>query len=97
MDIAIASLMLFAIMPIYGVGFHASLIMLIPLVGADCLDRGGTRDLDISAERKVPRHPICPAICDTDIDVSHAGHLSSQLSSCALAMGAQAQPSERHH
>ena len=32
MDIAIASIMLFAIMPIYGVGFHVSLIMLLPLV-----------------------------------------------------------------
>jgi lipopolysaccharide transport system permease protein len=31
-DIAIASLMLFGIMPIYGVAFHASLIMLVPLV-----------------------------------------------------------------
>jgi lipopolysaccharide transport system permease protein len=31
-DIAIASIMLFGIMPIYGVGFHASLIMLLPLV-----------------------------------------------------------------
>lgn len=31
-DIAIASIMLFGIMPIYGVGFHASLIMLVPLV-----------------------------------------------------------------
>jgi lipopolysaccharide transport system permease protein len=31
-DIAIASLMLFAIMPIYGVAFHESLIMLVPLV-----------------------------------------------------------------
>ena len=31
-DIAIASIILFAIMPIYGVGFHASLIMLAPLV-----------------------------------------------------------------
>jgi lipopolysaccharide transport system permease protein len=31
-DIAIASLMLFVIMPIYGVGFHASLILFIPLV-----------------------------------------------------------------
>jgi lipopolysaccharide transport system permease protein len=36
-DIAIASLMLFAIMPIYGVGFHASLIMLIPLTGLTAL------------------------------------------------------------
>src|ERR1700689_562281 len=31
-DIAIASLVLFAIMPIYGVGFHASLLMLVPRV-----------------------------------------------------------------
>jgi lipopolysaccharide transport system permease protein len=31
-DIAIASMMLFAIMPIYGVAFHASLIMLVPLI-----------------------------------------------------------------
>ncbi len=31
-DIAIAALMLFAIMPFYGVGFHASLLMLVPLV-----------------------------------------------------------------
>jgi homopolymeric O-antigen transport system permease protein len=31
-DIAIASIMLFGIMPIYGVGFHASLIMLVPLI-----------------------------------------------------------------
>jgi lipopolysaccharide transport system permease protein len=31
-DIAIASLLLFVIMPIYGVGFHASLILFIPLV-----------------------------------------------------------------
>ena len=30
-DLAIASLMLFVIMPIYGVGFHASLIMFFPL------------------------------------------------------------------
>jgi lipopolysaccharide transport system permease protein len=30
-DLAIASLMLFALMPFYGVGFHPSLIMLIPL------------------------------------------------------------------
>jgi lipopolysaccharide transport system permease protein len=36
-DIAIASLMLFAIMPIYGVAFHASLIMLIPLTGLTAL------------------------------------------------------------
>jgi lipopolysaccharide transport system permease protein len=31
-DIAIASMLLFGIMPIYGVGFHLSLIMLVPLV-----------------------------------------------------------------
>lgn len=31
-DIAIASLMLFVIMPIYGVGFHPSLILFVPLV-----------------------------------------------------------------
>jgi lipopolysaccharide transport system permease protein len=31
-DLAIASLMLFVIMPIYGVGFHPSLILFIPLV-----------------------------------------------------------------
>jgi lipopolysaccharide transport system permease protein len=31
-DVAIASIMLFAIMPIYGVGFHVSLLMLLPLV-----------------------------------------------------------------
>jgi lipopolysaccharide transport system permease protein len=36
-DIAIASLMLFAIMPVYGVAFHASLIMLIPLVALTAL------------------------------------------------------------
>jgi lipopolysaccharide transport system permease protein len=36
-DIAIASMMLLAIMPIYGVGFHASLIMLIPLIGLTAL------------------------------------------------------------
>ena len=36
-DIAIASMMLFAIMPIYGVGFHASLIMLIPLIALTAL------------------------------------------------------------
>lgn len=37
LDIAIASLMLFAIMPIYGVGFHASLIMLVPLTALAAL------------------------------------------------------------
>jgi lipopolysaccharide transport system permease protein len=31
-DVAVASLILFAIMPIYGIGFHISLIMLIPLI-----------------------------------------------------------------
>jgi lipopolysaccharide transport system permease protein len=31
-DLAIASLMLFVIMPIYGVGLHASLVMFLPLV-----------------------------------------------------------------
>ena len=31
-DIAIASLILFVLMPIYGVGFHASLILFVPLV-----------------------------------------------------------------
>jgi lipopolysaccharide transport system permease protein len=31
-DIAIASIMLFVIMPVYGVGFHASLLMFVPLV-----------------------------------------------------------------
>jgi lipopolysaccharide transport system permease protein len=31
-DIAIASTMLLAIMPIYGVGFHTSLLMLVPLI-----------------------------------------------------------------
>jgi lipopolysaccharide transport system permease protein len=31
-DLAIASLMLFIIMPIYGIGFHPSLILFIPLV-----------------------------------------------------------------
>ena len=36
-DIAIASMMLFAIMPIYGVEFHASLIMLVPLVALTAL------------------------------------------------------------
>ena len=36
-DIAIASMMLFAIMPIYGVDFHASLIMLVPLVALTAL------------------------------------------------------------
>ena len=36
-DIAIASTMLLAIMPIYGVGFHASLLMLVPLVGLTAL------------------------------------------------------------
>jgi len=36
-DIAIASLMLFAIMPFYGVRFHASLIMLIPLTALTAL------------------------------------------------------------
>jgi lipopolysaccharide transport system permease protein len=36
-DIAIASMMLFAIMPIYGVGFHASLLMLIPLIAMTAL------------------------------------------------------------
>jgi lipopolysaccharide transport system permease protein len=36
-DIAIASMMLFAIMPIYGVGFHLSLIMLIPLTALAAL------------------------------------------------------------
>jgi lipopolysaccharide transport system permease protein len=30
-DLAVASLMLFVIMPLYGVGFHPSLIMLVPL------------------------------------------------------------------
>lgn len=39
-DIAIASLMLFAIMPFYGVGFHASLVMLIPLVALTALAAG---------------------------------------------------------
>ena len=36
-DIGIASLMLFVIMPIYGVGFHASLILFIPLVALTAL------------------------------------------------------------
>ncbi len=36
-DIAIASVMLLAMMPIYGVGFHASLLMLIPLIGLTAL------------------------------------------------------------
>ena len=36
-DIAIASMMLFGIMPIYGVGFHASLIMLVPLAALTAL------------------------------------------------------------
>ena len=36
-DIAIASLLLFGIMPIYGVGFQLSLIMLIPLVALTAL------------------------------------------------------------
>ena len=36
-DIAIASMMLFGIMPIYGVEFHASLIMLVPLVALTAL------------------------------------------------------------
>jgi lipopolysaccharide transport system permease protein len=36
-DIAIASVMLLAIMPIYSVGFHASLIMLIPLIALTAL------------------------------------------------------------
>ena len=36
-DIAIASLMLFVIMPIYSVGFHASLILFIPLVALTAL------------------------------------------------------------
>lgn len=36
-DIAIASLMLFVIMPIYGVGFHTSLILFIPLVALTAL------------------------------------------------------------
>ena len=96
-DIAIASLMLFAIMPIYGVGFHASLLMLVPLVDAGGLNGGGTGDLDIGVEREVPRHPLCAAVCDSDVDVSDAGHLSDQLSSRALALGAQAQSAERDH
>jgi lipopolysaccharide transport system permease protein len=36
-DIAIASLMLLAMMPIYGVSFHASLLMLVPLIGLTAL------------------------------------------------------------
>jgi lipopolysaccharide transport system permease protein len=36
-DIAIASAMLLAIMPIYGVGFHASLLMFVPLIGLTAL------------------------------------------------------------
>ena len=36
-DIAIATMMLLAIMPIYSVGFHASLIMLIPLIALTAL------------------------------------------------------------
>ena len=40
-DIAIASTMLLAIMPIYGVGFHASLIMFIPLIGLTALTAAG--------------------------------------------------------
>ena len=36
-DIAIASTMLLAIMPIYGVSFHSSLLMLVPLVGLTAL------------------------------------------------------------
>jgi lipopolysaccharide transport system permease protein len=36
-DIAIASMMLLAIMPIYSVGFHATLLMLIPLIGLTAL------------------------------------------------------------
>jgi ABC-type polysaccharide/polyol phosphate export permease len=36
-DVTIESLTLFMIMPIYGVGFHASLIMLIPLVALTAL------------------------------------------------------------
>jgi lipopolysaccharide transport system permease protein len=36
-DIAIASLMLFVIMPIFGVGFHPSLILFIPLVALTAL------------------------------------------------------------
>jgi len=36
-DIAIASIILFGIMPIYGVGFHASLMMLVPLAALAAL------------------------------------------------------------
>jgi lipopolysaccharide transport system permease protein len=36
-DIAIASLILFILMPIYGVGFHASLILFVPLVALTAL------------------------------------------------------------
>jgi lipopolysaccharide transport system permease protein len=36
-DIAIASIILFGIMPIYGVGFHASLMMLVPLAALTAL------------------------------------------------------------
>jgi lipopolysaccharide transport system permease protein len=36
-DLAIASMLLFAIMPIYGVGFHLSMVMLIPLVALTAL------------------------------------------------------------
>jgi lipopolysaccharide transport system permease protein len=39
-DIAIASLILFALMPFYGIGFHANLIMLIPLIALTALAAG---------------------------------------------------------
>ena len=96
-DIAIASLMLFVIMPIYGVGFHPSLILFVPLVVLTALDCSRSRDLDVGAERKVPRHPLCSAVRYTDFDVFDAGHLSGELPSRALAMGARTQSPKRHY
>ena len=89
-DIAIASLMLFAIMPIYGVGFHASLIMLVPLVALPALTTAalGIWTSALNVKYRDIRYALPFAI--QTIDVSYAGHLSSQLSSRALAMGAQA-------
>ena len=92
MDIAIASIMLFAIMPIYGVGFHISLIMLLPLVLLTALTAAAlgiwTAALNVNT---VTSAMLCH--CDSDADVSHTRHLSGQLFSRALAMVTQAQPS----
>jgi hypothetical protein len=79
-DIAIASIMLFVIMPVYGVGFHASLLMFVPLVALTAVVAAAvgiwTSALNVKYLTSVM---LCRS--PTNIDVSDPSHLSCEFCS----------------